>query len=104
MTRLQFQVLAILLEGEQSGRSLRAKLAEEGERKSGPAFYQMMARLEDAKWVEGWYEQKTVEGQAIKERRYKITGSGATAWEAIRNFYAERAKEARRFGKGFATA
>jgi hypothetical protein len=92
LTHLQFLVLTALLEGEQSGRYIREKLAEEGVHKTGPAFYQLMARLEDAKLVEGWYDQKVVDGQIIKERRYKVTGLGVHAWESTRDFYLAQAK------------
>jgi hypothetical protein len=87
ITHLQFLVLAILMDGEQSGRVLREKLAEAGQRKSGPAFYQFMARLEEGKFVRGWYEQRVVEGQIIKERHYRITGEGRKAWESVQEFY-----------------
>ena len=87
ITHLQFLVLASLFGGEQSGRFLRQKLKEYGEGKSGPAFYQMMARLEDAGLVRGHYAQKIVEGQIIKERRYLITGTGNTALRRAYEFY-----------------
>jgi hypothetical protein len=87
LTHLQFLVLTTLLDGEQAGRYVREKLAEQGVRKTGPAFYQLMARLEDSGLVKGWYDQKIVEGQIIKERRYKLTGTGVRAWEEVRDFY-----------------
>src|SRR5688500_1063257 len=91
VTHLQFLVLAVLLDGgELPGRVVREKLAEAGQRKSGPAFYQFMARLEDAGLVEGWYDQKVVDGQIIKERRYRIAGRGVEAVEATRAFYTAR--------------
>lgn len=86
-THLQFLVLGALLDGEQSGRYVRDKLAEAGHKKSGPAFYQFMARLEDMGFVEGRYEAKVVEGQPIKERVYTLTGDGVRAWEEVRDFY-----------------
>ncbi len=87
LTHLQFLVLTILLEGEQTGRHLREKLAKEGETKSGPAFYQLMARLEDAGLVKGHYDQKIIAGQIIKERRYKLTAAGLREQRDILNFY-----------------
>ena len=92
ITHLQFLVLALLFDGEQSGRFLRQKLEEEGEPKSGPAFYQMMARLEDAGFVRGRYDQKIVEGQIIKERRYCITAAGTTACRRAYQFYHQRSE------------
>lgn len=88
LTHLQFLILSILMDGEQSGRFVREKLAEHGDKKTGPAFYQLMARLEDGKVVRGWYNQKVVEGQIIKERWYKITGHGIKEREKVRSFYA----------------
>ncbi|MBP3957737.1 helix-turn-helix transcriptional regulator [Gemmata sp. G18] len=88
ITHLQFLLLAALLDGEQSGRSLRALLEQEGHRKSAPAFYQLMARLEESKFVEGRYEQKIVAGQTIKERVYKVAAAGVSALGTVRDFYA----------------
>lgn len=49
----------------------------------------MMARLEDAGLVAGEYDQKIVDGQIIKERRYTLTAAGESAWAATRAFYDE---------------
>ena len=89
LTPLQFVVLGALLAEEHRGRALRGELARHGVRRSAPAFYQMMARLEDAGWVEGSYTREVVEGQIIKERAYKITAAGHRAWTATRDFYSE---------------
>ena len=88
ITHLQCLLLTALLDSERPGRELRDLLAQEGHRKSGPSFYQLMSRLEDAKFVKGRYDQKVVEGQIIKERVYKITASGSAAVAAVREFYA----------------
>jgi len=89
VTHLQFLVLGILRGGARTGRALRKALARHGVRRSGPAFYQMMARLEDADLVAGEYDQKVVDAQIIKERRYSLTASGESAWAATRAFYDE---------------
>lgn len=89
ITHLQFLILSILREGEFSGRKLRAELTEHGIQKSGPAFYQLMARLEDNRLVKGWYTQKIVEGQIIKERCYKLTKEGQHTWNGVSKFYME---------------
>ena len=102
ITHLQFLILAILMEREQSGRFVREKLAEQGVRKSGPAFYQLMARLEDSRFVKGWYDQKIVDGQIIKERRYKLTGHGAKAVERVEYFYLANRKLSLRAGSSHA--
>jgi DNA-binding PadR family transcriptional regulator len=95
ITHLQFLVLGLLLGAESSGRQLRQELSRLGVRRTMPAFYQMMARLEDGGLVEGWYDQKIVSGQIIKERRYKLTASGSKAWTATREFYLKAARDKR---------
>jgi DNA-binding PadR family transcriptional regulator len=87
ITHLQFLVLGILRGGERSGRVIRRALSRHGVSRTGPAFYQMMARLEDAGLVAGDYDQKIVGGQIIKERRYALTPGGEAAWGATRAFY-----------------
>jgi hypothetical protein len=100
VTHLQFLVLDALSGGEQAGRDLRALLAAHGVRNSAPAFYQMMARLEDAAMVEGWYDQKVVGGQLLKERHYRIARAGSRALAETRSFYLERAASRRPLRKG----
>jgi DNA-binding PadR family transcriptional regulator len=83
LSQLQLAVLNCLLNGDLSGRDLRAQLASLGWRKSGPAFYQMMSRIEDAGLVKGNYTKRLVSGQQIRERSYRITASGERAWEEV---------------------
>jgi len=100
VTHLQFLVLEALTDGERAGRELRALLAAHGIRNSAPAFYQMMGRLEDARLVDGSYDQKVVAGQHVKERRYRITKVGARAVLETRNFYFERLVSRRAVKRG----
>jgi hypothetical protein len=51
LTPLQFLVIGSLLAGEQRGSAVRRELAKHRVRRTAPAFYQMMARIEDAGWV-----------------------------------------------------
>jgi DNA-binding PadR family transcriptional regulator len=87
ITHLQFVVLAALINGERRGRELRTLLKSYGLKNSAPAFYQMMGRLETAGLVDGWYEQKIVRSQHIKERRYRLTKAGDTAVADTQRFY-----------------
>jgi hypothetical protein len=87
LTHLQFLVIAELSHGSVRGRQLRASLEEAGVRQSGPAFYQMMAGLEDAEFISGWYEQQVIDGQIIRERHYKVLAGGKKAWREARDFY-----------------
>jgi DNA-binding PadR family transcriptional regulator len=93
-THLQFSVLAFLQAGEQSGKAVRRRLGELGLRRSSPAFYQLMSRLEDAGLVAGRYEQQVIDGQIIKERVYTITEKGELAWQTTRDFYADTIRAA----------
>jgi hypothetical protein len=83
-----------LRQSAQLGREIRRELARQGVRRSGPAFYQMMARLEDTGQVEGWYDQKVIDGQLIKERHYRTRPAGARAWAVTRDFYLARLRAA----------
>ena len=94
ITHLQFLILGSLRDSDLPGRDLRGVLLERGARRSSPAFYQMMGRLEDAGLVEGSYEQRVVDGHAVKERRYGITALGQAAWSETRDFYLEAIPEA----------
>ena len=87
LSHLQFLVVGSLQGAGLYGREIRERLDSFGVRKSGPAFYQLMARLEDAGLVDGTYRQEIVDGQILRERHYEITASGRSAWEASRRFY-----------------
>jgi DNA-binding PadR family transcriptional regulator len=100
ITHLQFLVLEALVEQEHAGRELRALLASFGLKNSAPAFYQMMGRLEESGLVEGWYDQKLVAGQNIKERRYRVTRAGTRAIGETRAFYLDRLAPARLAKRG----
>ena len=94
LTHLQFLVLGVLRAEEQPGRALRDALAGYGIRRTGPAFYQLMARLEKDRLVDGWYEQITVGDQAVTERHYRITPEGSRRWKEARAFYEHVARAA----------
>jgi len=87
ITHLQFLVLGLLRDGEQPGRAIRAAIAAHGVRRSAPAFYQLMARLERDRLVDGWYEQISAGDQAVTERRYRLRPAGAKLWAEARDFY-----------------
>ena len=87
VTHLQFLVLGLLRGGEQAGREIRDVLVRYGVKSTTAAFYQMMARLERDRLVEGWYEQITIGDQAVTERRYRLRSSGERLWREARAFY-----------------
>jgi hypothetical protein len=72
-------VLDHLEDGPMQGRDLRDRLWAAREFHSGPGFYRMMARMEDAGLVEGWYVDLVLGGQVVRQRWYrrtKPTGEG----------------------------
>lgn len=87
ITHLQFAVLHRVAGGV-SGRKLREELADLGFKMSRPAFYQLMARLENTGLVEGKFKPKTVGGYRIREKHYEITGEGESAVASVHRFYA----------------
>jgi len=90
LSHLQFVVLDALGGNKKRGKELRENLAKLGVKKSGPAFYQLMARLEEGKFVRGWYEQEIIDGQIIKERRYQLLANGIKAVNHMKIFYRNR--------------
>jgi hypothetical protein len=68
-------VIAILRdEGPSEGRYLRQRLAARGLRLSGPAFYRIMAALEDAGGLVGWYVERPIGGVPVRARAYRLAG------------------------------
>lgn len=95
LTHLQFLVLGLLRDGEQPGRVVRDALGRHGVRRTAPAFYQLMARLERDGLIEGRYEQVTTGSQAVTERRYTLRARGRELWSQARDFYAAATGTAR---------
>lgn len=91
ISHLQFKVLDSIGAREVSGKELRKALREAGIRKSGPGFYQLMARMEDGKLVKGWYVEEEIDGHRRRERRYKLLGKGVKALNATIEFYRQSA-------------
>lgn len=94
LTHLQFLVLGVLRTEPQAGRTLRQALSAYGIKRTGPAFYQLMARLEKDRLVDGWYEQIAAGDQLVTERHYKVTVEGARRWKEARAFYEHVARAA----------
>jgi DNA-binding PadR family transcriptional regulator len=90
LTHLQYLVVSELARDSAPGRAIRDRLREAGVRQSGPAFYQLMAGLEDGGFVSGWYEQQVVEGQIIRQRHYRALAAGVRAVNDSRSFYDAR--------------
>lgn len=87
LSHLQFLALGVVLSREEPGRVIREVVADYGVRRTGAAFYQLMARLERDGLIDGWYEPIVVGDQTVRERRYRLTAAGARAWRQTRSFY-----------------
>ena len=87
LSHLQFLALGVILAGDEPGRVIRDVVAGYGVRRTGAAFYQLMARLERDGLTEGWCEPVVVGDQTVRERRYRITAPGMRAWRQTRAFY-----------------
>ncbi len=87
LSHLQFLVIGLVRGKTLPGRKIREGLKTFDVRKGGPAFYQLMSRLEDAGLVTGKYHQEIVESQIIRERYYTLTAEGSKAWEVSCEFY-----------------
>ena len=87
LTSLQAAILDSVGSRETAGHQIRDYLKNQGIRISGPAFYQAMARLEEAGFVKGRYENEVIEGQVIKRRVYRLTGHGEAALHETVRFY-----------------
>ena len=94
LTHLQFLILSTLVDDDRSGREMRAALASFGAARTAAAFYQTMARLEAAGWVEGWYEQIHVGNHSVTERRYTLKPTGKKLVDETRRFYTTTARSA----------
>lgn len=105
LSHLQFLVIGFFTDekAKMSGCDLRASLAAVGHKKSDPAFYQFMARMEEAGFVSGWYETETHGGMKLKFRWYQVTARGWLAWEGTQAFYAQFLKGRRTSAKGRAS-
>lgn len=88
--RVRSLVLASLADSGRTARELRATLAEHGVRQSLPAFFEMMAGLEDDGLVTGRDELRDRGGQTFQERAYEITAAGQDAWRSFGDFLRAR--------------
>lgn len=72
---------ALLKNGELGGKDFRVSLALRGYKVYGPAFYQLMKRMEERKLVTSWITQVVVNGHGVRIKNYKITATGAKRLE-----------------------
>ncbi len=87
LSALQFAVLDAIGAARLKGSDLRERLRKIGFLKSGPAFYQLMARLEESRFITAETESTPMQGFMLKERFYRLTGEGDKALRDTIGFY-----------------
>lgn len=86
---LQILILDILFSTEQvSGEEIRNELDAYGEKREGPAFYQLMARMEKSGLIQGQYKAFKWNKRVYREAFYSITDDGRKAYQTTWKFYA----------------
>lgn len=92
ISHLQFAVLDQLVRRTRGASSdrIRCLMSEIGAEREGPAFYQLMKRLEDAGLLVSSPQEFNVGGGKVIRTHYRITVEGKTAWRDTLQFYAAR--------------
>ncbi len=93
LTPLQFLILSCLTSHHEAyGHSLRASLRkEETKARSGPSFYMLMTRMENASLVKSRYERNEDGGWVTTQTVYRITKKGISAFKGFRKFVRKHA-------------
>jgi len=86
-SHLQVFVLSCIKKGPQLGEEIRASMEKVGTKLSLASFYQLMRRIEQAKYVKGKYIAQTIDGHGKRKRGYSITAAGKKALEQTLSFY-----------------
>lgn len=87
ITHLQAAILKQLRDSPLAGVAVRIGLCALGIKKEGPAFYQLMARMEEAGLIDSRKTPLTVGDQRYHECHYKITAKGRKELERTEEFY-----------------
>jgi PadR family transcriptional regulator PadR len=75
VTEATLDVLDVLLQAHQDGRDIHGWEIKKATRRPGPTVYGVIDRLEDARLIEGRWEQPD---KGPRRRYYRLTGAGAT--------------------------
>ena len=86
-SHIQCLTLASIGTEEVTGNTLRARLLEAGIVSEGPAFYQMMKRLEADGLTVGRYAQVETSRQPVTIHCYTTTEKGRATLAAVVEFY-----------------
>jgi DNA-binding PadR family transcriptional regulator len=69
-------VLDVLLQAHHQGRDIHGWEIKKTTHRSGPTVYGVIDRLEDAKLVEGRWEDQDPQATGPRRRYYRLTGAG----------------------------
>lgn len=72
-------VLSLLLQAWEDRTEVHGWLIMKSVRRSGPAVYQVLDRLEDAGWITGSWENLPPRQSRPRRRYYRLTAEGAEA-------------------------
>jgi DNA-binding PadR family transcriptional regulator len=84
---LQFAVITLLLERDWFGYELYDVAKSEGYDGSSVAFYRLLMRLEDARFLKGENKKEVIDGRTVTVRSYSLLAEGRRAWDATRAYY-----------------
>lgn len=79
MSSAMVDVLTLLLQAWEDETDVHGWLIMKSVRRSGPAVYAVLDRLEDAGWVTGVWEKLGPGEQRPRRRFYRLTGAGVEA-------------------------
>jgi PadR family transcriptional regulator PadR len=77
VTEPTLDVLEVLLQAYRQGRDVHGWEIKKAIRRSGPTVYGVIDRLEDARLVEGYWEDQGPQATGPRRRYYRLTGAGA---------------------------
>lgn len=79
VTEPTLDVLDVLLQAHRDGRDIHGWEIKRITRRSGPTVYGVIDRLEDAKLIEGRWEEQESYDNGPRRRYYHLTGAGVKA-------------------------
>jgi len=83
VTEPTLDVLDVLLQAHRDNREIHGWEIKKTTRRSGPTVYGVIDRLEDARLVEGHWEDQGPEANGPRRRYYRLTGAGVKIASAL---------------------
>jgi PadR family transcriptional regulator PadR len=83
VTEATLDVLDVLLKAHAEGRDVHGWELKKATRRSGPTVYGVIDRLEDARLIEGHWENQEPSDKGPRRRYYRLTGAGVTTASSL---------------------